>query len=382
MDGSVAVYLCSVRRYRTYLQARGYDEIERLTYAAVMAYARLSVGPRNRRRGAEATRRASRSAVHAWWCALRVLGVSVPPWRASPAPRRWPVLVEAYGEYRREHRGVSVGTFVRDQELVSGFLRFMRQRGRNVARMRVTDLDQFIDGLSARLARRTVAGLCSSLRCFLRFLQTTGRIRRDLASCIVAPRFRVDERPPRALPWKTVRRILSVIGRDRQRGRRDYAMFLLMAIYGLGAGEVIRLRLDDIDWVAGVLSVHRPKTDVPITLPLLPAVARALAAYLRRGRPRTTEARELFVTVGLPHCALTSSALRYHARKYACQAGVVTAVLGTHVFRHSHATRQIDIGAPAKIVSDILGHRRPSSTSIYVRLAMQRLRTVGLPVPR
>jgi hypothetical protein len=35
MDGSVAVYLCSVRRYRTYLQARGYDEIERLTYAAV-----------------------------------------------------------------------------------------------------------------------------------------------------------------------------------------------------------------------------------------------------------------------------------------------------------------------------------------------------------
>lgn len=159
-------------------------------------------------------------------------------------------------------------------------------------------------------------------------------------------------------------------------------MFLLMAIYGVGAGEVIGLRLEDIDWVAGVLRVRRPKTAVPITLPLLPAIARALAAYLQRGRPRTTDARELFVTVGLPHSALTSSALRYQARKYARRAGVIIAKLGTHVFRHSHATRQIDIGAPAKIVSDILGHRRPSSTSIYVRLALQRLRTVGLPVPR
>jgi integrase len=248
--------------------------------------------------------------------------------------------------------------------------------------MQVTDLDKFIDELSARLARRTVAGLCSSLRCFLRFLRTTGRLRRDFANCIIAPRFRVDERPPRALPWKTVRRILSVIGRDGRRGRRDYAMFLLMAVYGLGAGEVIGLRLEDIDWATGVLSVRRPKTGVPIILPLLPGVARALAAYLREARPRPTDARELFVTVGLPHHALTSSALRHQARKYARKAGIVTAVLGTHVFRHSYATRQIDMGAPSKIVSDILGHRRPSSTSIYVRVALQRLRFVGLPVPR
>jgi site-specific recombinase XerD len=52
------------------------------------------------------------------------------------------------------------------------------------------------------------------------------------------------------------------------------------------------------------------------------------------------------------------------------------------VFRHSHATRQIDGGVHAKIVGDILGHRRPSSTSLYVRLALKRLRTVALPVPQ
>jgi integrase/recombinase XerD len=121
---------------------------------------------------------------------------------------------------------------------------------------------------------------------------------------------------------------------------------------------------------------------VPIELPLLPAVAQALASYLRRGRSRTTTTRALFVTAGLPHRALTTSVLRRQARTYADRAGIAVAPLGSHVFRHSYATRQIEAGAPAKIVGDILGHRRPSSMSVYVRLALRRLRSVGLPVPR
>jgi site-specific recombinase XerD len=56
-------------------------------------------------------------------------------------------------------------------------------------------------------------------------------------------------------------------------------------------------------------------------------------------------------------------------------------VLGAHIFRHSHASRQVDSGANLKIVSEILGHRSSSSTSVYVRVALKRLRSVGLPVP-
>jgi integrase/recombinase XerD len=57
-------------------------------------------------------------------------------------------------------------------------------------------------------------------------------------------------------------------------------------------------------------------------------------------------------------------------------------VIGAHAFRHSHASRQIDSGANVKVVSDILGHRSSSSTSVYVRVALERLRAVALPVPR
>jgi len=381
-DSTIAVYLCAVRRFRFHCQKRVGDEIVRTTYADAMAYAGSYVGPRKGRRSPEWNRHAIRTAMHAWSWALQSLGVQVPSWRHASSARRWSALVKEYGEYRYAHRGVASATLLHDREVASDFLRSIHARGRRVTAVRVTDIDEFVEHLAARLSRRTVAGLCSSLRCFLRFLQATGRLRRDLSSTVVAPRFRVDERPPRALPWKSVRRILRAIPRGDALGRRDYSMFLLMAAYGLGAGEVIRLRIDDVDWRGGVLHARRPKTAVPIELPLLPAVARALAVYLRRGRPRTASVRELFVTAGLPHRPLTSSVLRYQARKYAKRAGLVVGQLGAHLFRHSFASRQIDAGAPPKILSDILGHRRPSSTSVYVRLALRRLRTVGLPVPR
>jgi integrase len=159
-------------------------------------------------------------------------------------------------------------------------------------------------------------------------------------------------------------------------------MFLLMAAYGLGAGEIVSLRLDDVDWCGGVIRTRRLKTAVPIELPLLPPIARVLAAYLRRGRPRHTVTREIFVSRGLPHRKLTTGALRHRVHLYARRIGLVATTIGTHVFRHSHATRQVDAGAHPKIVGDILGHRRPSSLSVYVRVAFQRLRTVALPVPR
>jgi integrase/recombinase XerD len=67
---------------------------------------------------------------------------------------------------------------------------------------------------------------------------------------------------------------------------------------------------------------------------------------------------------------------------YANRAGVRCAFLGTHLFRHSHATRQIEQGRSAKVVGDILGHSRAESTSVYARSAIHRLRAVGLAVPR
>jgi integrase len=158
-------------------------------------------------------------------------------------------------------------------------------------------------------------------------------------------------------------------------------MLLLMAVYGFGAAEVLHLSLDDVDWKNRVLRTQRPKTGQLIEVPLLPPIARALAAYIRDERPSPTPQRRIFVSTLLPYAPLTSGAIRHRIREYAGRVGMEAPVIGAHAFRHSHATRQIDARANPQVVSDILGHRRPSSTSVYVRVALRRLRTVALPVP-
>jgi integrase/recombinase XerD len=301
--------------------------------------------------------------------------------RPRPAPIRGTPLLAAYVEYRRSQCGVAERTLKRDIEITRAFLSLLRRKGRAARRATVTDLDAFVTQQIQRVSTRTVVAGCSALRSFLRFLRVTGRIRHDLAQSVMAPRLRAD-RPPRALPWADVRRILRAIPRRQLPGKRDFAMLLMMATYGFGAAEVLGLDFEAVDWKANVLHARRPKTGQVIELPLLPAIAQALATYIRDERPTSVPWRRIFLSTTPPYDPLTSGAIRHRIRHYAHQAGVEAPLLGAHAFRHSHATRQIDAGANPTVVGDILGHRRPSSTSVYVRVALRRLRAVALPVPR
>jgi site-specific recombinase XerD len=380
--GTVAGYLGWVRRWRSHWRAKGIDDVRYLTRSGVLRFTWSLIGPRHGRPISRACRASARNSLHGWSYALQKLGELVPPWQPTAPTIRLPPLLQSYVEHRRNHRGVATGTLERDVNVATEFLAILKERHRTIATTRIVDIDAFVDGMIARWAPATVSDRCSSLRAFLQFLRTTGRLRHDLATAVVGPRLRIAARPPRALPWSAIRRVIRAVPRRQRVGVRDYAMLLLLASYGMGCSEVAQLQLGDIDWAARVLHVRRPKTGAVIELPLLPAVARALAAYLRCARPSCTKAREVFLRSRMPHRAITASAVRHQVRKYATAAGISSEFRGAHVFRHSHATRQIDLGARPKIVSDILGHRRPSSTSVYVRVAVRRLRTLALPVPR
>lgn len=380
--GTIVVYLQWVRRFQKYCEKLKLAEAGQLTADGVRRFTRAYSGPRlKKRRGSLNTRNVANNALHAWACALAALGTPMPLWRERRQPQLSPLL-EEYCHYRRAHNGISDGTLVRDIETARGFLAQLSRGRKPVTAAALKDVDAFVRGLATRLSKRTVADACSSLRAFLRFLQITGRLTTDVACGVIAPRYRTDEHPPRTLPWREVQRILHSISRLEAPGKRDFAIILLLAAYGLGAAEVLAIRREDLDWRAGVMRVRRPKTGVPIELPLLPAVAKALTAYLQCERPPARSSGALFLRQNMPYEPISSAAIRHRIRHYARLAGIPAKVIGAHAFRHSHASRQIDSGANVKIVSDILGHRSSSSTSVYVRVALKRLRAVALPVPR
>jgi integrase len=283
----------------------------------------------------------------------------------------------------RRYRGNAPRTVVCHRFHIEHLLKFLRRRGRRLTEVRLCDVDALIVERRRHWSLRTLLDLCGALRGFLRFLYLTGRLKADLSGAIMAPRIRRNARPPRALPWEDVQRILRGIERTTAVGRRDYALLLMMSLYGCGAGEITGVKLENIDWQAATVRLTRPKTGVEILLPLLPAVARALADYLRRGRPKHAPTRAVFVRFKPPHIALAGSAAVQHIlSRWAARAGVKAAFLGSHALRHTHACRQMELGTRPKLIGDILGHRDPESTSAYMRVAIERLRGLSLPVPR
>lgn len=246
--------------------------------------------------------------------------------------------------------------------------------------IQASHIESYVTQAGKRLSRGSLQVYIGALRGFLRFLAMDGRVPQGLASQIDRPRLYRFEQLPRALPWETVRALLRSIDKTSAMGLRDYAMFLLIATYGLRAGEVVALTLDDIRWRQGSLRIHQPKTSSSLELPLTNEVSSALAKHLKRTPPPPSY-RRIFMRMCAPIGVLKRTAIGEAFQSWVRRSGLSIPFQGPHCLRHSLAVHLLKAGTPLKTIGDILGHRSAKSTSTYLRLATGDLREVPLPVP-
>jgi integrase/recombinase XerD len=218
------------------------------------------------------------------------------------------------------------------------------------------------------------------MRNFLRFLAAEGTVPVGLDGRIERPRLYRQEQLPRSLPWLTVEAFLGSIDRKSKIGKRDYAMFVLMTTYGLRACDVVALTLDDFHWREGQIHIRQTKTGKPLELPLTNEVGLAIQDYLRRV-PRYGDHREIFLRLRAPAGTLKSTGVIEAFQAWSRRSGLAIPFKGVHCIRHSYALHLLRQGVPLKTIGDLLGHRSPESTTVYLRLATEDLRTVALPLP-
>jgi len=151
---------------------------------------------------------------------------------------------------------------------------------------------------------------------------------------------------------------------------------MLLSIYGLRRGEVVALRLDQIDWAGRTLHVFRLKRRQPQIYPLLPTVAEALARYIDTVRPHSS-APEIFLGLKAPHRPLTPSAIFDFVNDKFKALGIQAKHRGPHALRHACAVRLVAQGLSFKEIGDHLGHRSSSATMTYAKVDMRALREVG-----
>lgn len=291
-----------------------------------------------------------------------------------------PNLIE-YAAFLRTVRGLADVTITRYVATASRVLIHCRERtSGGVANLTMNVVEDFVAVTTGRLSRDGIRRLVGELRSFLRFLAVRGQLPPGLDCQFDTPRVYCEEKLPRSLPWETVQALLQAIDRQTPMGRRDYAMLLLMATYGLRACDVAALRIDDIDWRASRLHVVQRKTESPLWLPMTDSVGDSLLSYLRDGRPPIL-AREVFVRHRAPAGILKSTAVTDVFQAWSRRSGLTIPFQGAHCLRHSYAVHLLRQGTPLKTIGDILGHRSAESTCVYLRLAVEDLREVALDLP-
>lgn len=249
-----------------------------------------------------------------------------------------------------------------------------------LSRLCAGDVLGFVQHQAPRLHPKRSKLMTTALRSFLQYARYCGEATVDLAAAVpVVPNWSRTGLP-RAITTEQVRQLLASINRRSAIGRRDYAILLLLARLGLRSSEVAFLEFDDIDWDLGQLNV-RGKRGQRTELPLPSDVGKAIAAYLRRGRPEGAS-RRVFLRVKAPLRGFQGpSGVGSIVRHSLMRAGVDAPTHGAHQLRHGLATEMLRQGASLGEIGEVLGHRHPQTTMIYAKVDINALRTLALPWP-
>jgi site-specific recombinase XerD len=287
------------------------------------------------------------------------------------------VVAARYADYVARERGLAGTTIERNIELVRPFLTSRVSDGR--LRLEELTAGEVIAFVVAQSRQRpsSVPRMVTALRSLLRFLHVDGVIATGLADAVPTVAERKLAGLPRALTGEQVAAMLATCDRDTAVGRRDLAILTVLSRLGLRAGEVAALRLDDIDWRRGELTVSG-KGNRQERLPLPADVGSVIVSYLRDGRPSTGH-REVFICVRAPHRGMTRGAVTNVAAGSARKAGLGT--VHAHRLRHSAATAMLSAGGSLGEIGQVLRHRNALTTAIYAKVDTVALRTVARSWP-
>jgi site-specific recombinase XerD len=289
-----------------------------------------------------------------------------------------PALLVSFCDWMRQQRGTCDATLYGYSIPVRDLL---KKLGEDPGTFDAQNLRQFILDTSQRCGWASAKKCTTAVRMFLRFLIADGKCAAGLDASIPALAHWRLSSLPRYLQSDEVERVIASCDPATPVGRRDRAILLLLARLGLRAGDIVQLRLDDLDWTQAAIRVSG-KGRRQTLLPLTQEIGDAIATYIKDGRPQTG-ADTLFIRSRAPfralasHCAISVVVARAMRR-----AGVTCPSRGAaHVLRHFVASSMLRQGASLQEIAVILRHRSITTTEIYAKVDVVALRQIAQPWP-
>lgn len=292
-------------------------------------------------------------------------------------------LMGEYLDFLSNNQCLSKATILLRRLSVHPFLEAIGDLARpsSLHRLSPKTIHEYVILKSPSLHRASKKHLVSALRSFLRFAYLKGYLRQNLVTAVPVIATRKLDTIPRGISWESVQALLRAPDKKTHIGRRDYAIILLLATYGVRIGQVTHLKLKNIHWKEGTIDFEPSKGGKPLRFPLYSEVAKALLAYIKKDRGRLSFL-EVFLTK--PPVQRPFSPNNHFGTTldiYYKKAGLSMSLRGSHAIRHAFATRLVENGTPIKTISDLLGHRWIDTTFIYTKVDLPRLRSLAREWP-
>ncbi|MFZ2632815.1 MAG: tyrosine recombinase XerC [Desulfosalsimonadaceae bacterium] len=222
-----------------------------------------------------------------------------------------------------------------------------------------------------KIKKSSVARKLSSIRSFMKFLQKHGVITENPANSVLTPK---QEKPiPNYLTVDDMFRLLDSIKTDTLSGKRDRALLEAMYSTGIRVSELVGLNVSDVDYSGKVIRVTG-KGNIERIVPIGQKALNILKDY--RESLHTSKGigcnsvGPLFLNKS--NGRITVRSVARILEKSAIEAGLLVPV-APHDLRHSFATHMLDAGLDLRVVQEMLGHKKLSTTQKYTHVSIDRL---------
>jgi len=296
---------------------------------------------------------------------------------STPSGLTMQEVFNKYIQYLEAERNASYYTIRNYKADLLDFFYFLRKK--KVDSLEKVDRKVLRDYLShlveQGIVKASIARKLSAIRSFYRYLVREKIISANPIEMVSSPK--LDKRLPSFLTLDEVEKLLNTPDLSTPQGQRDRALLELLYASGLRVSELVSLELGQINPDTNEIRVWGKGSKERVVLMGKPA-AEALRNYLIHGRPKLLgEKRSNALFLNRYGQRIPERRVQKMLENYAKKAGIGKKV-HPHMLRHTFATHLLDGGADLRVVQELLGHARLSSTQIYTHVTKGQARKVYL----
>ena len=281
-------------------------------------------------------------------------------------------IIKRYKTYLRLEKALSDNSIDAYLTDIDKLTNFAESEGKNYRDVTYDDLQQFVAGLrDIGIHPRSQKRIISGIKSFYRFLFIDGFISADPTELLESPK--IGLKLPTVLTVNEINRILDSIDLTQPEGQRNRAMLEVLYSCGLRVSELTSLRLSDIYFDEGFISVIG-KGNKQRLVPISQTALKEIRYYLEdRELMPVKKGYEDTLFLSRRGTAL-SRIMVFHVVKVQTELAGIQKNVSPHTFRHSFATHLLEGGANLIAIQEMLGHENVTTTEIYTHINREFLR--------